>query len=74
MEEKQVKVRVLTDKRLAHGLRWLGFRYTKDSNNSYVFERGIKFDRVLRDMYSLKADVGGYMYKSIKKDSNKNEM
>lgn len=69
-----MKTRIITDKRFAYALRWLGFRYEKNEDNHYVFERSFKFDRTINDMYALRADIGGYMYKSIKKESDKNEM
>lgn len=48
------KVRVVKSKALADALVWLGFEYSKDEEENYIFIRDRKFDRAWADLHGLR--------------------
>lgn len=66
MKEKEVKFRFVKGRKLAYALSWLGYEYIH-ADGGYLFKRDYKFDRVFKDLHSLRADVNGVLYDSIKK-------
>ena len=48
-----MKTRVVKARALADALRWIGFRYTKDDDGNFVFERTWRFDLTWRSKYEF---------------------
>lgn len=49
------KIRIVKSKAMAGALVWLGFAYTKDSDNNFVFTRDKSFDMAWQDIHALRA-------------------
>ena len=54
--DKEKKVRIVKGKCLADALVWLGFKYEKDENDNYIFERDWIFDVAWKDLHALRSD------------------
>ncbi|MFQ4800986.1 hypothetical protein C4U87_00800 [Clostridioides difficile] len=52
---KRVKVRVVNYRNVADFLVWLGYSYTKDEDNNFVFERNYGFDLAFKALHSTKS-------------------
>lgn len=48
------RTRIVKSKILADALVWLGFEYTKDEQEQYIFIRSPRFDRAWRDLHAMK--------------------
>ena len=48
-----MKTRIVKARALADALRWIGFRYTKDDDGNFVFERTWRFDLAWRSKYEF---------------------
>lgn len=50
-----MKTRVVKARALADALRWIGFRYTKDDDGNFVFERTWRFDLAWKDLHAMRS-------------------
>ena len=63
-----MKTRIVKARALADALRWIGFRYTKDDDGNFVFERTWRFDLAWRDLHAMRS-----MYTKLTEEAEENK-
>ena len=49
-----MRTRIVRTRVLADALVWLGFKYTKDDEGNFIFERNRRFNMAWRDLHYLR--------------------
>ncbi|MGE7840693.1 hypothetical protein ACQKNX_07870 [Lysinibacillus sp. NPDC093712] len=61
-----MKIRIVKTRVLADALVWLGFEYTKDEEDNFIFERTPHFDRAWKDLHYVRSCYSRYNKNKLK--------